>query len=85
MYSFMDEFSGYNQISIVEEDKLKTIFVVEDGVCAYNRMSFGLCNAPAMFQRIILHILESKEMQIYGSTRQTSWPYNMQGRAEDKS
>ena len=49
IYSFMDGFSGYNQISIVEEDKLKTTFVVEGGVYAYNRMPFDLCNAPAMF------------------------------------
>ena len=55
-YSFMDGFSGYNQISIAEEDRLKTTFIVEDGVYAYNRMSFGLCNAPTTFQRIILHI-----------------------------
>ena len=48
MYS-MDGFSGYNQISIAEEDKLKTTFVVEDGVYAYNWMPFGLCNAPATF------------------------------------
>lgn len=58
IYSFMDGFSGYNQISIAEEDKLKTTFVVEDGVYAYNRMPFGLCNAPATFQRIILHIFD---------------------------
>lgn len=47
MYSFLDGFSGYNKISIAEEDKLKTTFVVEDTIYAYNRMSFGLCNAPA--------------------------------------
>lgn len=49
MYSFMDGFSGYNQISIAEEDKLKTTFVVEASVYAYNRMPFGLCNAPTTF------------------------------------
>ena len=58
MYSFMDGFSGYNQISIVEEDKLKTTFVVENGVYAYNQMPFGLCNAPVTFQKIILHIFD---------------------------
>lgn len=52
------DFSGYNQISIAEEDKLKTTFIVEDGVYEYNRMAFGLCNAPITFQRMILHIFE---------------------------
>lgn len=58
IYSFMDGFSGYNQICIVEEDKLKTTFIVEDGVYAYNIMPFGLCNAPTTLQRIILHICD---------------------------
>lgn len=47
----MDRFSGHNQISIsiAEEDKLKTIFVVEDGVYAYNMMPFVFYNALATF------------------------------------
>lgn len=58
MYSFMDGFPGYNQIYIAEEDKLKTTFVVEDDVYTYNWMPFGLCNAPATFQKIVLHIFD---------------------------
>lgn len=58
IYFFMDGFSSYNQISIAEEDRLKTTCIVEDGVYAYDRMPFGLCNAPATFQRIILHIFD---------------------------
>lgn len=46
-------FLGYNQISIVNEYKLKTTFVVEDDVYAYNQMPFSLCNVLATFQRII--------------------------------
>jgi hypothetical protein len=49
IYLFMNGFSRYNQISIAQEDKLKTTFVVEDGVYAYNRMPFGLYNAPTTF------------------------------------
>lgn len=63
IYSFMDGFSRYNQISIAEEDKLKTTFVIEDGVYAYNRMPFGLCNAPATFQRIILYIFDKMSIE----------------------
>lgn len=58
IYSFLDGFFGYNQICIAEEDKLKTTFIVEDEVYVYNRMLFGLCNAQATFQRIILHIFD---------------------------
>ena len=58
IYSFMEGFSRYNQICIAEEDKLKTNFIVEDGVYAYNTMPFGLCNAQTTFQRIILHIFD---------------------------
>ena len=50
MYSFMDGFSGYNQISIIEEDKLETTFVVEDGVYDYKNISFRSCNALATFR-----------------------------------
>lgn len=58
IYSFIDGFFGYNQISIAEEDKLKMTFDVKDGVYAYNWMPFGLCNALATFQHIILHIFD---------------------------
>lgn len=58
IYSFLDGFSGYNQINIAKEDKLKTTFIVEDGVYAYNRMPFELCNAPTTFQWILLHIFD---------------------------
>ena len=58
IYSFMDGFFGYKHISIAKEDKLKTTFIVEDGVYAYNRVLFDLCNAPATFQRIFLHIFD---------------------------
>ena len=63
IYSFMDGFFRYNQISIAEEDKMKMTFVVEDGVYAYNRMSFCLCNALATFQWIILHIFDKMSVK----------------------
>ena len=63
IYSFMDGFSGYNQICIAKEDKLKTTFVVEGGVYAYNRMPFNLCNVPVTFQRIILHIFDEMSVK----------------------
>jgi hypothetical protein len=29
MYSFMDGYSGYNQVKMIEEDKKKTTFISE--------------------------------------------------------
>ena len=50
-YCFLDRYSGYNKISIAPEDQDKTTFTCPYGTFAFRRMSFGLCNAPATFQR----------------------------------
>jgi hypothetical protein len=55
-FSFLDGFSGYNQIKIAPEDQDKTTFTCPWGTYAYNVLPFGLCNAPATFQRAVLAI-----------------------------
>jgi hypothetical protein len=50
-FSFMDGFSGYNQIQIKPEDQHKTAFICPWGTFAYRKMPFGLKNAGATFQR----------------------------------
>jgi ribonuclease HI len=49
--SFIDGFSGYNQIVVHPDDKEKTAFTTPWGTFMYEKMPFGLMNAGATFQR----------------------------------
>jgi hypothetical protein len=50
LLSFLDCYLGYHQITLKEEDQIKTAFITPFGAYAYTTMSFGLKNAGATYQ-----------------------------------
>jgi hypothetical protein len=67
-FSFLDAYSGYNQIKLKKEDEEKTAFITPYGVFCYQVMSFGLKNAGATYQRMMQNCLGSqigRNIQVY--------------------
>ena len=56
LLSFMDAFSGYNQIRMDGADQEKTSFVINQGMFCYKVMPFDLKNAWATYQRLVNHM-----------------------------
>ncbi|GJU62271.1 reverse transcriptase domain-containing protein [Tanacetum coccineum] len=57
---FLDAYKGYHQICMAKEDEEKTSFHTEQGTFCYEKMSFGLKNAGATYQRLMDNVFASR-------------------------
>ena len=68
LLSFMDAFSGYNQIKMEETDQEKTSFVTSQGLFCYKVMPFGLKYIGVTYQilmnKMFVHQI-GRNMQVY--------------------
>lgn len=53
LLSFMDVFSGYQHISLLEVDGKKATFITDYGIYSYKVMPFRLHNAGATYQKLV--------------------------------
>ncbi|CAL9017856.1 unnamed protein product, partial [Prunus brigantina] len=68
LLSFMDAYSGYNQIFMDPADSEHTAFITDHGLYCYNVMPFGLKNAGATYQRLVNRIFAQhigSSMEVY--------------------
>nr|XP_016455682.1 PREDICTED: RNA-directed DNA polymerase homolog [Nicotiana tabacum]XP_016475866.1 PREDICTED: RNA-directed DNA polymerase homolog [Nicotiana tabacum] len=68
LLSFLDAYSGYNQILVAGEDQEKSTFITHQGTYYYNVMSFGLKNAGATYQRLVTKMFKEqlcRTMEVY--------------------
>ena len=68
LLTFIDAFSGYNQIKMAEEDQEKTAFITSQGLYCYKVMPFRLKNVGATYQRLVNKMFNkqiSRNMEVY--------------------
>jgi hypothetical protein len=56
VYTFLDGFLGYHQISIALEDQYETTFVIDRGAFIRVVMPFGVKNGPPTYQKVVTKV-----------------------------
>ncbi|KAJ9536180.1 hypothetical protein OSB04_un000640 [Centaurea solstitialis] len=68
LLTFMDAYSGYNQIQMHTDDQEKTAFMTDKGIYCYKVMPFGLKNAGSTYQRLVNMMFKEhlgRTMEVY--------------------
>ncbi|KAL0411713.1 UNVERIFIED_CONTAM: Retrovirus-related Pol polyprotein from transposon gypsy [Sesamum latifolium] len=88
LFSMMDAYQGYHQIFMAEEDRIKTSFIIDQGIYCYNVMPFGLKNAGPLKKpgagiqdnASLWDEIKSKQVHIWSAGRQVPGVHGQQER-----
>jgi hypothetical protein len=71
--SFMDAFSGYNQILMHSKDREKIAFITDRGLYCYKVMPFGMKNARATYQWLMNKMFQARSEGTWKFTWMICW------------
>ena len=68
IFSTLDLRSGFWQVPLDKESKAKSAFITHQGIFEFNRLSFGIVNAPMSFQALRTKVLKNLNFKMHWST-----------------